>query len=541
MTAVDGRRILAAPVTRNQRIGVVLAAVFLAPAVVWLALAQNAPAGKSGGTSAATLGLAVVEERGTVASEIAESYARRVESLSRGSIQVTTSYWPARFEPGTPARQIERAAVRAARTDEVELAIVPAHTLDGAGAISLRALHAPFLVSSAALAARVTTGPIAAAAQAGLGELGLVGLGLVPEGLYRPFGYLKPLVAPADFEGVTIRAPASRPMRDVLRSLGARSVDIDEAGTSTAVHSGFVVSPESFRRANDAFPQDAYTTAAVALFPKIDVIVASPAAVKRLTARQRAVLRRAAADLRREQVAASERQAALAFCAAGGTIVAAPHGALRVLRRHTAPLRAALQRDATTKALIAAVQRLDVRESTSAPTCDPAAAADSFMRGDNLHPNVRAKLYVPVGSYRRAFSSAELRAAGADDTEAETNSGLVTLTFYATGFDTSFVLEWPRSERRPPCRGRNDLVARRVRLVWNPATPCSGFVAFAWKLDGADLVITALDPRSDRGWTAALVGTWMRVDCKPVGRIYDGRWFAAEEERLKALPNGFCN
>ena len=85
----------------------------------------------------------------------------------------------------------------------------------------------------------------------------------------------------------------------------------------------------------------------------------------------------------------------------------------------------------------------------------------------------------------------------------------------------------------PPCRGRNDLIARRVRLVWNPATPCSGFVAFAWEHDRADLVITGLDPRSDRGWTAAFVGTWKRVDCTPATPIHDGPWFGAEEERLE--------
>jgi hypothetical protein len=77
-------------------------------------------------------------------------------------------------------------------------------------------------------------------------------------------------------------------------------------------------------------------------------------------------------------------------------------------------------------------------------------------------------------------------------------------------------------------------------MVWNPATPCSGYLAFRWKLDGADLAITELDPLTDRGWTAAFVGTWKRVDCTPTGRIR-AEPGAIEEERRKALPHGFCN
>jgi dipeptidyl aminopeptidase/acylaminoacyl peptidase len=55
-----------------------------------------------------------------------------------------------------------------------------------------------------------------------------------------------------------------------------------------------------------------------------------------------------------------------------------------------------------------------------------------------------------------------------------------------------------------------------VELRWNPVTPCSGYVAFAWSLDGGDLVITALGPRTEARWLKeAYPGTWKRVDCTP--------------------------
>jgi TRAP-type C4-dicarboxylate transport system substrate-binding protein len=527
---------------RRFRIAATLAGLVLLPAVVWLALIQpgaDAPAGKSGGSNAVVLRLAVVEDEGTTASELAESFARRVESLSGGSIQVDTTYWPAGFEPGTPSDRIEAAALYAVRSRAVELGIFPAHAFHEAGVATLQALHTPFLITSSALAARVTTGPLADRAQAGLTGIRLTGLGLIPEGLYRPFGYLKPLLAPADFAGVTIRAPASKPMHDVLRTLRARPVEIDAAGTDTVVYSGFVASPGSLQRANDAFPQNAYTAGAVALFPKIDAIVASDDVIGSLTMRQRALLRRAAAEVRRERIAVTEQAAAAAFCAAGGTIVDTPAGALTELRQRTAPLLAKMRREPTTRALIAGIQRADARGSSSSPACGP-AAADREVRSDDLPASVRAKLSVPAGSYRRVFSVAELRAAGADETEAQSNKGLVTLTVYGGRYAMHFVVEWKGSPRRPPCRGFNDLVDRRVTLEWNPATPCRGYVAFAWRLDGDDLVIIGLDPRSDPGWTAAFVGTWKRVDCTPWRPIYGGRWPAAEEERRKALPNGFC-
>ena len=71
-------------------------------------------------------------------------------------------------------------------------------------------------------------------------------------------------------------------------------------------------------------PAGAYTAGNIALFPKVDVVVASTGAFGRLRPAQRAVLRRAVAETRAASTgAAGERAAAAAFCRAGGTIVRA--------------------------------------------------------------------------------------------------------------------------------------------------------------------------------------------------------------------------
>ena len=292
-------------------------------AVAWFVRSSDGrtgPPGKSGGTAGVVMRLAVLEYPGKPAAQIAERYAQRVEDLSNGSIRVTIAYWPTRFERTTPSSRVEASAIRAVRAGEPQLGLIPSHAFEAQGVTTFRSMQAPLVITSAAQAARVTMGALADRLQAGLTALGLTGLGLVPEGLQRPFGFLKPLVSPADFAAVTIRADSSRATRDVLRILGARPVGLDVAGSDTSVYSGFVNDAASLPNADDDFPQAAHTVGNIALFPKVDVLVASTGAFGRLRPEQQAVLRRAAVEARAASIpAAGESTAAAAFCRAGGT------------------------------------------------------------------------------------------------------------------------------------------------------------------------------------------------------------------------------
>src|SRR5438093_3945945 len=196
----------------SRRIGA--AAVLAALALGTAACAS--PPGKSGGSSGVALRLAVVGREGTPTAEIAARFARRVDELSNGSMRVTVAYWPA--TPGPPS------TVGSLRSNAVQLGLVPSEAFRAGGATTLQALQAPLLFISYRQSARATTGPLAARLQGGLPSIGLTGLGLVPEGLYRPFGYLKPLLVPEDFAEVSIRTNASRAAVELLRMLGARPV-----------------------------------------------------------------------------------------------------------------------------------------------------------------------------------------------------------------------------------------------------------------------------------------------------------------------------
>ena len=184
------------------RITAAVAVIAVAVAVGTSLAGPPAPKG-----NAIILTLANPEPKGRPTSRIAERFARNVAALSKGSLTIKIAY-----EPTTAATtsQVEAALIRSVRKGSADLAIVPTRAFEASGVRSLRALQAPFLITSETRAAAATTGPIAAQLQSGLQRIGLTGLGLAPEGLRRPFGFEKPLIRPADFKGARIRAISSR-------------------------------------------------------------------------------------------------------------------------------------------------------------------------------------------------------------------------------------------------------------------------------------------------------------------------------------------
>ncbi len=490
----------------------------------------DGPAGKSGASRAVSLRLAVLEYPGKPGAVAAERFARRVDALSHGSLRIDVVSWPARLAPTTPIRRVETSAIRAVRRDDVQLGLFPSHAFEQQGVTTLRPLQAPFLITSLTHAAAVA-GSLASARLRGSRADLATGLGLVPEGLYRPFGFLKPLLVPADFDGARIRADSSRTTRAVLRALGARPVDLDVQRGDTAVFSGFDNDAEIVPLSDDAFPRFAYTADDVVLFPRFAVVVASNRALRRLRGEQRRALRGAAAELTDPAGAlAAERAAAKAFCAAGGTVVKAPRSALSVFRARTAPLLNSWKRDPATARLLAEIERHPARSETPLQPCAGPPAEPVFTPGFDVSNAVFHASMPPDGSYRHAFTEAALRAAGASAAEIEQNEGVTTLTFYDEPY--RFAVEW-QGGIRAPCRGRLDLPNRFVQLDWNPRTPCGGYVGIRWTPSGnGDLAITALDPRTEPDWLErAWRGTWRRVDCTPLCGAR-GKLSAGETSRL---------
>ena len=145
-------------------------------------------------------------------------------------------------------------------------------------------------------------------------------------------------MTPADFRGITIRAPSSTAIRDTLRALGARAVDLTVRDVDTAVFSSFANDAQSLPSATDEFPSNVFTTADMSLFPRVDVFVASRAAVARLRPSRSGRSCDGPLPTRERQRSPPRASASEAetFCKAGGTIVRAPASALPALRARTA-------------------------------------------------------------------------------------------------------------------------------------------------------------------------------------------------------------
>jgi TRAP-type C4-dicarboxylate transport system substrate-binding protein len=511
-------------VARTKLVAVGIGSATLAAlAGVWLAFAAagaSRPPGKSGGSPVRVLDLAVAEYPGRSTGRVAERFASTVDRLSDGSMRVEVAYWPTRLPPSTPSGAVEAAAVRAVRGNRVELALLPSYALTAHGASTLQALQAPFALTSTAEAARATASPFSDRLQAGLADVGLTGLGFIPDGELHAFGFLKALTTPADFAGVTIRAPSSPAIRAALQALGAHPVDLAVHDVDTAVFGGFANDAQSLPNATDEFPGNIFTAAGLALFPKVDTLVASQAFLGGLRPAQRDVMRRAAAETRADTIAAADDLGdAEAFCKAGGTIVAAPRGALPGLRARVATLVNEMRRDPVTRSLLASFAALPRLRDSLPVRCEPEPPQIQSTSDNHQYSQAEVdSLFPPPGTYRRSFTVDALRAAGADETDVRRNAALTTLTFYGKGWDERFVFEWREPVRRPPCRGQVWLVHRQIQLRWNPATPCGGLVRLSWRrAPHEDIVVTRVDPHSEPAWIrSAYLGTWKRVDC-PIG------------------------
>jgi TRAP-type C4-dicarboxylate transport system substrate-binding protein len=478
---------------------------------------HRVPTGKSGAGTTLDIRLVVVGRSGTAPAAIAARFARGVAELSKGSMHVAVDLVPS-GQSTASSRGAQTVAIRSVTTGADEMGLIPTGSFRTVGVTTLDALQAPFLITSSSLAARATRGPIAARLESGLARLGLSGLALVPDGLERPFGFLKPLVAPADFAGVTIRAAYAPSTYALLRQLRARPVDVDAADTDTAVYSGFAKDPLSTSSASDRFPQDSYTAAGIVLFPHVEAIVASRTALDSLTASQRSILRRAALAARTGTIAAGETAEAAAFCLAGGTVVDASPSALPALRAATAPLLEALSRNERTRQILAAIVRLGSGGGDPVRRCTGTHRVSQFGNGEHYPRAVRDELLPPNGSYRRAFTASQLRAAGLPPSEVDANEGVTTLTLSGSRHERLFfTLSWLGPSRRPACRGRVALVNRHIALEWNPETPCIGPVSFSSRVEpDGDVVIVAVEPSTRPRWLRRLYpGLWKRVECTP--------------------------
>jgi TRAP-type C4-dicarboxylate transport system substrate-binding protein len=471
----------------NRVLGVV--AIGIVALAAGVGCSHGDKAGGSGGTL--TLRLASDDPPETAASQQIMEFARQARRLSDGRLRIHVE-WEANGAGPRHPRASDQKTAKKVITGKYELALVPARAWDVFGVKSLQAIQAPFLVNSDALLDKVTSGPIAGQMLAGLSDVGVVGLALLPEALRHPVGFSDPLRAPSDFVGIGIRAPRSKLTWEILRALGAEPVDLVGNEIGPAIDSGRLRGAESEIGLVRNLARPGTLTANITFFPKANTLVANQKAFERLTDDQRKTLRRAAAETL-EQVRASrstDAEAARTACSARVRIVLASDADVRALVRKTQPVIARLEQDGATKRLMQRIKvvRETVLDSSPAvaPCGRPRPGTTSATSGGG------PPTLPPDGVYRALLSPKDFLREGIDAAEARNNSGLWTLTLNG-GRVSWHSKEDPYTE----CVGQYFLSKGAVRFVMDSPSPCGAgpgnwIFSARWKREDGGIRFTSV-------------------------------------------------
>ena len=387
-----------------------LAAVLLA--CVLGACSGDDESTKAGGSEGpVTLRIGTDDVPGKPASDQIEEFARRVERLSDGSIRIKPVWHAAGDGPGW-----DRRVARMVTSGELDMGLIPTRSWDTASVKSLRALNAPFLITSDELVAEVVSGELADELMSGLDEAGVVGLALIPEGLRHPFGLKRPLLGPYDYDGKTIRAASdSRTVAAVFKSLGATVNDEEpNQDVHAAMESSYLLEPPGTATGNVTF------------YPKVNSLVVNQDAFDGLDEGQGETLEQAATQTREWAIEETPSDAELArtFCERGSSLALASEADIAALARATQPVTAELERDPQTRAIIEAIRGLKRDVAVSATTPEPCAKA-----GGGAGAGADKDISQLDGVYRWETTDEHLRQAGVTDPgKIAENHGITTQT-----------------------------------------------------------------------------------------------------------------
>jgi hypothetical protein len=393
---------------------------------------------------------------------------------------------------------------------------IPSRAFDTEGVTSLRALNAPFLITTDELLDEVVTSDLADDMVSGLDEIGLVGLALLPEGLRHSFGFTQDLLGPADYEGGIIRAAASATTAAVFEALGATVVDSEiDQGLQIGMESAYVYDPVGTSVGN------------VVLFPKVNVLVVNAEVFSRLSGSQKEILEQAASETLNWSVASRIGDAAAAeeWCAGGGRIVTADGQALAALRDAVEPVYQQLRADQLTAELIDQIEEIKTSLPVEEPVV-PDGCTGEPVDGEATGAEETDDPSIINGSYRIEWDGAELVdafvALGAPSAEAEElakNAGVVSLTFHDGNYDQVWETGFYAGDH---CPGTYAISGNRITMVdTSDSNDCAGeigatVVDAVWQLTDQGLLLSdfILSEQPGVTWFTAvhLSKPLMRVD-----------------------------
>ena len=344
-----------------------------------------------------------------------EEFAHHVDNLSDGALTIEP-VWRAGGEE--PHRDWDQVVARMVVSGDLDMGMIPARAWDTEGVTTMRALFAPFLVDSDALVSEIVTTEIAGELLAGLDEIGITGLALLPEDLRHVFAFGEPLLSPDDFAGTTIRAPHSATTWALFEALGATADDLVDDDFVDALATGAVAGAESsFARAAGLPGGQITATGNITLFPNVNSVVINSGAFDGLTDDQQAVLRDAAGMTRDVLLdgLVDDGAAADQFCAGVGDVVLADDDHLAALAAAAQPVHDALMEDGATAALMSRIGELKAQAPAPIPVaaCEHTSADQGSDEAVASDPEASSAT-IPDGTYTRTITSADALQQGLD-------------------------------------------------------------------------------------------------------------------------------
>jgi TRAP-type C4-dicarboxylate transport system substrate-binding protein len=400
----------------------------------------------------------------------------------------------------------DKGTIADVQAGKVQLAKVAARAYDTVGVTSFQSLLAPFLIDNRTLEGRVLESELAPQMLAGTGELGLVGLAVLPTDLRKPLGLSRPLVAVKDYRGARIGVREGEVAKATFTALGATPVGY-VPGEPLSGLDGVELGLETIK--GNQYDQDAKAvTANVTFWPKPITVVMNRKAFESLTPPQQDALRQAGASVIARQLEAMQnlnsREAAGILCQRGLRFVHASHQQLAALRRAVQPVYDQLERNAQTRSLL---QRIQTMKHETAGTATPDAPACSPSDSASTAANQPA---TPLdGDYRTSFTQEELANSSLLHNQDEINDenwGDFTLTF-----ERGRVTFTQRNNvASSSTSGTYTINGKTITLRFTEGVNAGETFAFRWSLY-RDVLTFKRDPSLGVAPTPYLVKPWPRA------------------------------
>ncbi|MFN2487109.1 MAG: TRAP transporter substrate-binding protein DctP [Acidimicrobiia bacterium] len=461
---------------------------------------------KAGGTALpVVLRIGTDDQPGRLGADQIEDFAGRVAEATSGTLTIEPVWQAA----GVGADDWDQVVARMVVSGELDLGMIPARAWDTEGVTSLQAIHAPSLITSNEFLGQVVSSELADDLLAGLNEIGITGLALLPEGIRHIFLFGDPPPSLADLAGKVVRAPRSETTYAFFTALGANPDDLggDDARFEQGIANGSVIGAESSYALTGTLPDGATAVGNVGLFPKVNSLVVNSAVFEGLSEEHQSALVTAAEETASWAVSTlpSETEAAAMFCRNGGRIVVDDSQTAQLTSAAKVVIDA-LEVDSTTAALLAEIRALAV---TAQPEPDVVACAPETAPA----PVAGSSEAFPDGVYRTEVTLDSLLETGIDRPTAANHAGLWTLTF-ASGVLTVVDIN-AASGSGVTDVGVYCIEGGRVELgigINEPEPTCGDFWSAAWEIDadqlrfidvrtghGSDSLVAALF--GDRAWT----------------------------------------